>query len=868
MRKINYILFFAATLLLFAVSCGREGMPRVFPTSMPGFEGIEAEENCIILRLDPASDFVKSKAATERGLDSLNENRINSIDCFFFKTGQTDSPAIFRAIGRTVEDAPSDTTECFVKVYYNDDIAQMLFGSTTGGSCEAFVIANAAINYDASITLDGLRKSVLEYDFSQQEIQPYFTMCSRETAQVTLYTTTAVVNGENKTISTAAGRVPLYRCAAKAQLYLKLPETFTDGADPCVYRPRPDALGGIEVRLYSGIKKTYAYDTYPFSGQDYIYYSDRHMYRVANEALVEGKEDYTYAHRPFYSYPMTWTDLDENASNYIFSIPWQMIQDAEGHEVANGPVERRYYKISANVIGRKYEANNFYRTFVYIQSRGEEELDKAEVIDDCYYIIQPWVHEGVAAGSGAESISGQFIRYNFLVVEPEEVTLNNEATYTLKFKSSSDLVNYKVIIDKVSFYKYTTGVGVLTERAVGDSVTTAAQRTVGNANFIDKNKYSVKYNYNLGEIYFSHSLEDVYEQRDIYLTVTNKDNISQQVLIHQKPAIYLDTRDGDNAFIDGYFRHVKPAPFANAWQFTGNNTYGAWVGYYRSASYYRGHGRNYNTPDSRYGWLGTYANASTSDYDDGDCSYVVWTPYGNMFSTPNNANLTMDKITGVHLSSFNSTNHTYTVDVVDGNTTTSTTFEYIIGDPRVENDFTGSPKLEPYLSNMNTNYNNASYVSAYVRRYNVTRTDWGDMADAILIGETDHERNNLIAPYILINSAYSSQIGTSGYGISFEEAKKKCATWQEGGYPAGRWRLPTEAEIMYVVSRQNDETIPILFNSSKGSCYWAASGYYYDEGKLQKPASNFSDGACRCVYDAWYWGDERIENTHIYTPMP
>lgn len=859
MRKLHYIVgFLAGAILAFAVSCVPVDLTPRLPV-IPGFENIEAEDHCIILKLDPSFAGLKTKAgASESGLDSLNENRVNTIDCFFYKTGETDQPAIFRAIGRTAEEAAKDSTECFVKVYYNDDIAELLFGTTSDGSCEAFVIANAAVNYDASSTVDDLRRTVLEYDFSQQEIQPYFVMCSQQTAQVTLYTTTAVVNGENKTISTAAGRVPLYRRASKIQLYLKLPETFTDGVDPCVYEPCPDQLGGIQIRLKSGSKKTYAYGNYSMAKSDYISYSDRTMYVVPEAVRVEGKTDFIYTHRPFYSYPMTWTDLDDNAANFIFSIPWRMIQDADGNAVENGPAERRYYKISSNVVGRKFEANGFYRTFVYIQSRGDEELDKAEELDECSYIVTDWVHEGVATSSGAETISGEFIRYNFLVVEPDEVTLNNEAKYTFKFKSSSDLKNYKVLIDSVCFYKYNNGAGERKQHAVSDSVTTAAQRTSGNANFIDQNKYSVHYNYAEGEIYFTHELDDVYEPRDIYLTVTNRDEITQKVKIHQMPAIYVDTRNGDNAFIDGYFRHVKPAPFNNAYQFTSD-----WTGYYRSVSYYRGH--NYQTPDQN-GYLGVRYNSSVDYYNNGQCVYVVWTPYGNMFSSPKNSNLTMDKITGVHISSFNSTNHTYTVDVVDGSTTTTTTTSYRIGDPRIANDFTGTPKLEPYLSGMPNTY---TTPYNYVRRYNnVTRTDWGTDADKILIGQTDHEENSLIAPYFLVNSAYSSQIGNDGYGISYEEAKKKCATWQEGGYPAGRWRLPTEAEIMYIVSRQTDETIPILFNSNAGSCYWAASGYYYESGKLHKDTDSFSDGACRCVYDAWFWGDDRIQNTHIYTPMP
>ena len=82
MRKTRYpLIFFAAALLLFASSCGRE---EIWPETIPGFENVEAEDNCIILRLDLSSG-VHTKAATERGKDALHENLINTIDCFFFK---------------------------------------------------------------------------------------------------------------------------------------------------------------------------------------------------------------------------------------------------------------------------------------------------------------------------------------------------------------------------------------------------------------------------------------------------------------------------------------------------------------------------------------------------------------------------------------------------------------------------------------------------------------------------------------------------------------------------------------------------------------------------------------------------------------
>lgn len=826
MRKTHNIAifgFFAAALLASAVACNPADLTPVYPLG-PGFENVEAEDHCILLRLEPELvRVVKTKAGeTERGLDPLNENRVNSIDVFFYKTGETDQPAVFRAIGRTVEEnaAVPDSTECYVKVYYNDDIAQVLFGHTRQGSCEAFVIANAAINYSGS-TVDELRQSVLEYDFSQQEVQPSFTMCSRETAQVTLYSVQDP-NDNSRTISTAAGRVPLYRCAAKAQLFLKLPATFKDGADGNTYAPCPEELGGIQVRLATAVKKTYADADYSVTDQDYIHFSDRSITDIAASPLpgvtvVPGKEDYNYGHVPFYSYPMSWSDLDDNAANFIFSIPWKLVKDADGNDVPDGAPERRYYKLSANVIGRKFEANGFYRTFVYVQSRGDKELDQAEEIDECYYIIQPWVHEGVATGPGSESISGQFVRYTFLVVEPDEVTLNNETDYTFHFSSSSDLKDSRVMIDKVSFYKYNTGVGVLTERNVNAPQTTVAQRTVGNANFIDGNEYSVTYNYAKGEIYFHHDLDEVYEQRDIYLTVTNKDNISQKVVIHQKPAISVELHDAGGVFVDGFFGRVQDATFGTRWD--------------DANRYYKGPGTSSN--NNVYVTLPTVGGNNYSNY--GTISQRG--DYDTFFTTE------------INVSSFNSNNYTYTYNL-DGS---SNTAEYRIADAR-------TPAREVY----NDAWTPFPYLQDWKGGNNYTMVAW-DQPEEILITTQDIDKQNYIAPRFLISSQLNAQNAKpSGY----DNAVKRAATYQEAGYPAGRWRLPTEAEVAFIIARQQDGTIPALFTSAS-SGYWTASKrrlQLSSGGTINFTTANGTEGySSRFIYDLWYWGDKPAA-PNVYHP--
>ena len=97
---------------------------------------------------------------------------------------------------------------------------------------------------------------------------------------------------------------------------------------------------------------------------------------------------------------------------------------------------------------------------------------------------------------------------------------------------------------------------------------------------------------------------------------------------------------------------------------------------------------------------------------------------------------------------------------------------------------------------------------------------------------------NMIAPAFKIASSWGKTLD-----ISFARAKERCASYQENGYPAGRWRVPTEAEIAYVISLSEDKKIPKLFDEG----YWCSSGTVY--------GSSGDEAAVRCVYDVWYWGE-------------
>jgi hypothetical protein len=125
-----------------------------------------------------------------------------------------------------------------------------------------------------------------------------------------------------------------------------------------------------------------------------------------------------------------------------------------------------------------------------------------------------------------------------------------------------------------------------------------------------------------------------------------------------------------------------------------------------------------------------------------------------------------------------------------------------------------------------------------------------------------------VAPKIKIASAYGASLSAT---MSFDNAVKRCASYQESGYPAGRWRVPTDAEIRFMVYLSKNKKIPSFFNG----VYWGSSGsrgtrlhvtVETDEtsGEITDitvtEETNQTEASVRCVYDAWYWGDEPVNN--------
>ena len=186
--------------------------------------------------------------------------------------------------------------------------------------------------------------------------------------------------------------------------------------------------------------------------------------------------------------------------------------------------------------------------------------------------------------------------------------------------------------------------------------------------------------------------------------------------------------------------------------------------------------------------------------------------------------------------------------------------DYVIGDPRMET--VSIPSLDSDES-----WSSAPATDGTGRR--VVKNYYAS-------DENGDRVNNMIAPTFRIASSY----GVTNY-LDYYDAKKRCASYQEDGYPAGRWRVPTRAEIKYMVQLAKDEKIPVLL--SDNAYYWGSDkrAYCPHEDRFDSPHTNpdnsyeyVSSGwwdrgtyyynYVRCVYDEWYWTDKCAKGTFTW----
>ena len=200
--------------------------------------------------------------------------------------------------------------------------------------------------------------------------------------------------------------------------------------------------------------------------------------------------------------------------------------------------------------------------------------------------------------------------------------------------------------------------------------------------------------------------------------------------------------------------------------------------------------------------------------------------------------------------------------------TTTEGTDFIIGDPRDmeytyeadDADWYVGDALYDGTSDRELKYYYGTAVAS--ERYSSTQT--GSIYASDEAAEAAEPTINMVAPKFRLASGYGTVTQTTGAN-SLETMKKRCASYQEDGYPAGRWRLPTRAEFQFILTQINLGNLPGVYLENYD--YWCAHGLGEPENGVvvMNYISNSQGGGyssitpVRCVYDEWYW-----ENSETY----
>ena len=299
--------------------------------------------------------------------------------------------------------------------------------------------------------------------------------------------------------------------------------------------------------------------------------------------------------------------------------------------------------------------------------------------------------------------------------------------------------------------------------------------------------------------------------------IKNEAGDEQQVTIIQYPSIYIDSKQGGNAMVDGYFGNVYFPDYPG----TQKNRFLAYKG------------RQNGPHEVSTGYSGTSDSSNEAD--------ITYTPYAPIQKYANRQKF----MTVVSISSL-ANNPTYTLA---GNT-----YQYIIADPRSNNSFAQNGGLIAHYK--------VGPVNDLDNGQEISWTD--DEVSAIKIGNSDRNSVNYIAPKFLVSSRWGKMGNWLDHNTQqdFRTAQKRCATYQEAGYPAGRWRLPTEAELCFMISLQSYGFIDELYSVNKGPSISASGSMIMYTGNQGNPYTYYSTisgtPSCRCVYDLWYWGEDPV----------
>lgn len=785
--------------------------------------------------LDPTGLTKAGISGVESGEDSYHENVISSVDFFFYPEDATSEPATYHVRydnlskrGNAVFRVELSTNEVNYKIF-----------PAQSGITEATVYAVANLPESLMDELDQLEDqentsmdSIGQLTATTDFVNSQYTN-HRQDQFIMSGTTTISLTGRSKKM-VAQGMVGLERYASKITVGIKMDNPMAvdtgrkDADDNPIYEywtPRPQEM---QIYLVDGVRKVALSGSPAGKGlpwepedADYLSYRDNPM-RFYNDAgdLYLDKDGEYFQTFPMYTYPYHWMSgsiEDGSREPYLkLVLPWDRLQDLD-----NGITSFQrefYYKIliPQDTRGKEYEnsfvRNNWYHYDISVGVLGSETDEAAVPLDASLFIVY-WQDKDVVV----KQVSIGNARYLSVEKEyketdekPSYYELNNLNSVDVRYTTSNPIAIENIRVTRPYYgedHSSETKYGATIKHVSHNDEDTYDDMYPDDSWYLD---YSIEQRTALspdgedwlldmgnGVIRYTHSLNNNYTTDDF-------DYSPYTITFTVRHA------DSNEAWMRAYDKQVKivqkPGLYIQA--LPNPDTYTGVTGK--------------TTPD-HWGYVYVNNDQLTRARFDKDPLH-------------NDAAWRLDHIWRVvHYSSGGT--DMYRIDVsmlpnLEG-------FEFVLGDPRESAPVNLREGLEaPY----NEPFATAPAIEGGERslqHYYPT--------------EASERTRHMLAPAYRISTKLS---GSEYDGTPLEQAKMRCASLQENGFPAGRWRIPTEAEIRFI----SNLSAHGVFEWQFGGNYWSANGAVNVDKNSKKVTlkPDVTVALLRCVYDSWYWGDDRV----------
>jgi len=700
---------------------------------------------------------------------------------------------------------PSATSTATVTILL--DKVSSMFGAD-GTTCKVFAVANLPESaFGSDHSRSSLKNTVVTSQFDTNSAQASFVMSGACTVNL------------DRTKNSASGIINLKRTAAKIIVAVEVSESVTDdngevwqSDHTAMYVSMAHGVNKSTVEALPAKTEADAKYTIPISTQA------GHRFVHNDDKQPVNPDGPTYACEqaiPFYSYPNQWSPSDSDRPYITLMVPWRNTKEA------GASAQYCYYQIPLNRNGgdnRTFESNNIYRINISVDKLGRFVPNEPLELDGMSMQVVNW---------GTADTDVEINDYRYLVLNETNFVMNNENEITIPFFSSHDVEFGNVELHYLRYNEQADGTPVKHTVSPTDNL---ASRTDANDPrsgiydiTVDNDKKTLTFYHDLKKTWtltndrYTPNNEYAYSPYTIELTVyhTDKDvtdrDYAQKITLTQYPAMYIQVAENkvnSNVFIND------------------NNT-------------------NSNRVNDKWGrrYLG-YINRR-SQYDE----YYIGS-----------------KNTGT---GDNSNYNNYIITITKLNTDA----DYKIADPRqnkVNNNLTSLVSGTSIVEDASIATWSVSGNSLYdfTNHENANTIYDNNKAERLLAFyyPTDETaaKQRFVAPQFTVASSWGATVPV----YDKKGARRRCASYQENGRPAGRWRLPTPGEVQYIVELSKDKKIPRLFGGPIGTTeYWTSYGYIKvnnEKATFKTETDTPSEPYVRCVYDEWYWKD-KTENLTTFT---